>query len=214
MKSIFCFVSLLSCCAAGCQSARVADPLTHSFAGADPQQQLEFFHRLAERPVTSNDEAFHGVLLFVNGQDGASDFAARCQALRAKGMLAQEFAQGPDQAIERGTLAVALVKALTIKGGVIMRLLGPSPRYALREMTFLEIFPPSSPNQTFSGTEFLSVLSKAEEYQTTGGHPGRRDVGELMIPTNPPGVQEPPAPAEHDDARPGARPSPPSPLRL
>ena len=32
-------------------------------------------------------------------------------------------------------------------------------------MVFLGIYPPSSPNQTFSGTEYLGIIGKAEDYQ-------------------------------------------------
>jgi hypothetical protein len=155
--------------AAGCQTARVADPLTRSLGGSDPDQQMEFLHTLADRPVTSNDEAFHGLVLFLDGNDPAGDYPARVAALRSRGMLPSGFAQSADQAIERGTLAVALVKALSIKGGLTMRVLGPSPRYAVRELQYMDIYPVSSPNQTFKGSEFLSILSKVEEYQKNHG---------------------------------------------
>jgi hypothetical protein len=151
--------------AAGCQTARVADPLTRSLGGSDPDQQMDFLHSLADRPITSNDEAFHGLVLFLDGSDPAGDYPARVAALRSRGMLPSGFAQSADQAVERGTLAVALVKALSIKGGLTMRVLGPSPRYAVRELQYMDIYPVSSPNQTFKGSEFLSILSRAEEYQ-------------------------------------------------
>jgi hypothetical protein len=159
----FLFGSMLV--AGGCQPAKVQDPLTRTFGGNADDQQLEFWHRLADRPVTSNDEAFHGLLIFTDGQDPATDYAGRVAALRKRGMLPADFNQPADQSVDRGTLAVALAKALKIRGGLTMSLFGPSPRYATKELEFLNLYPTSSPNQTFSGTEFLGIMAKAEEYQ-------------------------------------------------
>jgi hypothetical protein len=137
--------------------------------GSDADQQMQFLHTLADRNIASNDEAFHALILFLDGNDPAADYPTRVAALRARSMLPAGFAEGGDQAVERGTVAVALVRALSIKGGLTMRVLGPSPRYAVRELQFMDIFPPSSPNQTFKGSEVLSILTKAEEYQKNHG---------------------------------------------
>jgi len=149
----------------GCQTTKVQDPLTRSYGGNADEQQLEFWHRLADRPVTSYDEAFHGLLIFTDGQDPANDYPGRVATLRQRGMLPADFNQPADQSVDRGTLAVALAKALKIRGGITMSLFGPSPRYATKELEFLNLYPTSSPNQTFSGTEFLGIMAKAEEYQ-------------------------------------------------
>ena len=37
---------------------------------------------------------------------------------------------------------------LLIRGGIVMSLFGPSPRYATKELEFAEVYPASSPNQT------------------------------------------------------------------
>lgn len=157
------FASVLA--SSGCQPAKVQDPLTRTYGGNADDQQLEFWHRLADRPVTSNDEAFHGLLIFTDGQDPAGDYAGRVATLRKRGMLPADFNQPADQSVDRGTIAVALAKALKIRGGLTMSLFGPSPRYATKELEFLNLYPTSSPNQTFSGTEFLGIMAKAEEYQ-------------------------------------------------
>ncbi len=144
----------------GCSSARVEQPLT-----AAPIEPMDFWHQLHDLPLTSNDEAMHGLLLLVDGQDPSADYAARVQTLRERGLLAGDFQGQADEAVRRGTVAVVLVKALDIEGGVMMRLLGPVDRYAVRELNYLNIFPPSSPHQTFSGAQFVAVVGRVEDYQ-------------------------------------------------
>ena len=150
---------------AGCGAAKVANPLTAELAGNDPDSQLAFWHTLAERPVTSNDEAFHGLLLFVDDEDPTQDYAERVETLRSRQMLPTGFDRPADEAILRGTLAVAITRILDLKGGLMMHLVGPSPRYATRELLHERIYPPSSRNQTFSGAEFLGVIGRIEDYQ-------------------------------------------------
>jgi hypothetical protein len=180
---------------AGCQTARVKQPLTHELGGNDPNEQLEFWNRLAQQTVTSNDDAFHGLLLYLDGDDPADDYAGRVQALKSRKMLPAGFDQQPEQAIERGTLAVALLKALDIKGGLMLRVLGPTPRYAVRELVFMELYPPSSPRQTFSGAEFLGIIGKIEDYQRgqeASARGRRRDEGTTVAPEPRPGVEPQP----------------------
>jgi hypothetical protein len=154
--------SLLS---AGCHSAKVAEPLTAKLGGSDPDSQLEFWHTLAQRNLTSNDEAFHGLLLYLSDGDPATDYDGRVKELKSRGLLDASFHQPADQAVERGILAQTIVRALKIKGGVFQRLTHDNPRYAVRELMYMDLYPASSPNQTFSGTEFLGIMGRIEDYQ-------------------------------------------------
>ena len=164
---IFCFSVFLFFCflTLGCRSAQVAHPVTAELAGNDPDSQIEFWHTLAQRPVTSNDEALHGLLLFVAGEDPATDYTGRVEALHQRQMLPKGFDRPAEEAVQRGTLAVAICRILEIKGGAIMTVFGPSPRYATRELQFMNIYPPSAPHQTFSGSEYLAVIARVEDYQ-------------------------------------------------
>lgn len=158
-------VVLLMLCAAGCTSHPPSQALAPEFAKNDPDAQIEFWHALPERKAVSNDEAFHALLLFVDGEDAGADYASRVQRLKEKKMLPAGFSETPATALRRGTLAVALARALEIKGGLTMHLFGVSPRYATRELQYAGLYPPSSPQQTFSGPEFLGIIGRAEDYQ-------------------------------------------------
>jgi|GEM_PF-720648 len=148
-----------------CETASVDQSLTAEYAGNDMDSQMEFWHSLANRRLTSNDDAFHGVLLFLNDQDDNPDYESRVQALKDSGLLPAGFDRPAQEAVTRGTLAVILVNALQIKGGVMMHLVGPQPRYAVRELTAMGIYPLSSPHQVFAGDEFIDIIGRAEDYQ-------------------------------------------------
>jgi hypothetical protein len=154
-------VALLS----GCKSAQVAEPLTAELAGNGPEAQMDFWHTLAERPVTSNDEAFHGLILFLNQEDPAASYEERVAWLQERRMLPESFKGQANDAVRRGDLAVGIVRALEIKGGVTLQVFPRSRRYATRELQYLNLYPPSSPHQTFSGTEFVGIIGRIEDYQ-------------------------------------------------
>ncbi|HWE97920.1 MAG TPA: hypothetical protein VG269_28475 [Tepidisphaeraceae bacterium] len=181
----FALAATLLC---GCQTANVAHPLTAQLSGNEPEAQLEFWHTLAERHVASNDEAFHGLLLYLDGKDDAPDYAARVVTLKSRHMLPANFHAPAGNGVQRGVLAVAIVRALHLKGGWVMHVFGNTPRYALRELEYEEVYPPSSDFQTFSGTEFVGIIGKMEDYQ---GEPSAASApsGELTPTSQPaPGV--------------------------
>lgn len=150
---------------AGCQSASVKSSVTAKFSGNDADAQLGYWHELAVRPVTSNDDAFHGLILFTDSKDPYTTYDQRVVALKTRGLLPDSFSEPANAAVTRGTLAVAIAKLVGIKGGWVMHLVGPTPRYAVRELVYAGIYPPSSPQQTFSGTEFVGIIGKIDDYE-------------------------------------------------
>lgn len=164
---------------AGCAAPVTGPPLAKELAGSDPQAQMDFWHTLPGRRAVSNDEAFHALLLFFDGQDESADYPTRVKAMQAKGLLGGGFGGTPEAAVRRGTVATAMVKGLSIGGGVTMRLFGPHGRYAERELEYAGLFPAGSPHQTFSGAEFLGIIGRAEDYQR--GREAEQQVPEQVV---------------------------------
>ena len=54
---------------------------------------------------------------------------------------------------------------------------------------FLNVYPPSTPNQSFSGNEFVGIIGRVEDYQR--GNPA--DVPAAVLPGE---VKQPAAPAK------------------
>jgi hypothetical protein len=149
----------------GCHSAHVTQPIDQKLFANDTDSQLEFWHTLAARKLASNDEAFHGMLLYLDGQDPTTSYDERVKLLKSRKMLPTHFKGTANDAVTRGTLSVPIVRALQIKGGLMMHVTGPNPRYATRELQYLGLYPPSTPNQIFSGSEFVGIVGKLDDYQ-------------------------------------------------
>src|SRR5205814_6597471 len=134
---------LLAAAAAGCHSA-TGQVVSPKLAGNEPRTQLDFWHSLNDEKVTTNDQAFHALLLFIDGKDDAKDYDGRVAALKTKKLMRVDFKEPAGQAVSRGTVAVAIVRLLKIRGGLTMMVLGPIPRYAVRELIFMNLYPPGN----------------------------------------------------------------------
>ena len=155
---------LLGLLISGCASVPAGKSVESGLATKPDATEVQFWHDLESRPLTTNDDAFHGLLLYLDGADPASDYGARVSVLKQRGLLPANFHGGEDDAIERGTLAVALVKVLHLRGGVTMQLFGVTPRYAMRELVYRRIYPESGENQLFSGAEFVGIIGRVEDF--------------------------------------------------
>src|SRR5438270_11529954 len=112
-------LAIFLCAIIGCQSARVSEPLTRTLGGDDADAQLEFWHQLETQPVACNDDAFHGLILYLDQSDPNPDYVSRLKALKSRGLLPEGFERPGEEAVSRGTLAVAISNALHIKGGMM-----------------------------------------------------------------------------------------------
>ncbi len=191
----FALLSLL-----GCQRATVEQRLVLVHGGNQPEAQMEFWHQLADQRRVSNDDAFHGLLLLAEGEDPAASYEERVALLKERGWLYDRFDEPGDHAVTRGVVATAVARILEIKGGLTMRLVGPVPRYAVRELMYENLYPPSSPRQPFSGTEFLGVISRVEDYQFRQAYLAAQKAGEA--PSE--GGSAPPAPPDVPPSEGGA----------
>lgn len=71
----------------------------------------------------------------------------------------------PDEFISLGEYSYLLMKAFDLTGGLMYKLL-PGPRYAARELDYLDfIYDNKSPYRTLSGEEVLRILGKLLEWK-------------------------------------------------
>src|SRR4051812_11260602 len=108
-------ISLLVLALSGCTTAPRAVPI-HSSLPASVRDSAGFWATLAEQPVATNDDALHAILLILDDVDDCADYAARVESLRSRGVLPKSFNAPADEAITRGTVAVAVANMLGIRG--------------------------------------------------------------------------------------------------
>lgn len=152
----------------GCSRTMVREPLPVDGANsADLEKQLDFWHSLPGRSAVSNNEGLHGLILFLEGQDPHETYDARVSYAKEKGWLPGSFNEPGEMVMQRGTLARAIAKGVDIKGGVMMRVTGGNARYAARELQYLGIMGESTDMQALSGLDYVGVISKVQDWQTT-----------------------------------------------
>jgi hypothetical protein len=148
----------------GCTRSVVTDGVSTAYDRSDPAAEVVFYHNLANMSKVSNDEALHSLTLLADDEDPTTDYDARVAAAKARGWLNQDFNEPPNLVAQKGMVAEALVRMLQIEGGVWLTLLGPTPRYSVRELANLGVLPEdSSERQAMSGAEFVGILGRARD---------------------------------------------------
>lgn len=141
-----------------CQRAVIKDSAAVQFPHS--AQEMQFLEALEKQVVATNDDALHGLIIFADGTDLSTTFEGRTEIARRRGWVDANWSPPPDESAKVGWMAVAGCKIVGIKGGVTMRLFGPTPRYATKELVFMQILPLRTENQSLSGQEFIDYLNR------------------------------------------------------
>jgi hypothetical protein len=130
---------------------------------AAEEAELDFWEGLeAQRIVTVND-TLHALFLLADGTDALTTYEQRLAEAKRRKWLAAGADPDANESATVGMVAVATCQILEVKGGLTMRLLGPSPRYCTRELVFLGILPPRTEHQSLSGLELMDVVGRVED---------------------------------------------------
>jgi len=136
-----------------------------------PASDAEFFAELGYKPVaTASDAARVMVILVSEGKELGGTFAACKAYLDEHDVLPGGWLDkaGPDTPLTKGRLATLLCKALHVKGGLWMRLLGPVPRFALHECVYLELMVGGAEYAHVQGGELVGVVDRADRFRARG----------------------------------------------
>ncbi len=187
-----CIVAPSAVLVMGCARTTVETSLAAAVKAGDVNAELDFWDAIAERAVVCNDEGFHGLLLFSDGEDRATSYEQRLAAARERGWVADSWSEPGNLAMQRGVLARAVAMHCKIEGGVMMQVLGPTPRYATRELQYMGMMGTGSEQQAVSGREYMGVLSKAQDYLVFEEEAaGAAEMKEAPAPAPPPAPPKP-----------------------
>ncbi|MFM1935429.1 MAG: hypothetical protein RI990_388 [Planctomycetota bacterium] len=152
--------------AIGCERARVEDSAVDKFPRS--AEEMDFLDALNQQTVVTNDDALHALIAFADGADLSSTYAGRVEVAKRKQWIDASWDRPGDESAQVGWMAVAGVRILDVKGGLSLRLLGPTPRYATKELVFMDILPLRTENQSLSGREFVDYVNRLGRVQRSG----------------------------------------------
>jgi len=131
------------------------------------ETDAEFFMSLSYKKVAMLDDAYRAVAILTRGKDDLKE-PAKCRDFLVERKIARgKWGLAPDTPLTKGKLAYMVCQALGIKGGVTMRLFGPSQRYCLFECEFLELMTGGAPYEHVTGGELVSTIDRADQHKQT-----------------------------------------------
>jgi len=180
---------LAAATATGCERSRVEKAAVDSFPRGT--QELDFLEALSKQVVVTNGDALHGLISFADGADLASTYEGRVEIAKRRRWLPSGWDRPAAESAQVGWIAVAACRILDIRGGLTMHLTGPTPRYATKELVFMDVLPLRTENQALSGQEFVDFLNRLNRFQRDGralalGRQQETQSGEGVIPAGAP----------------------------
>jgi len=133
-------------------------------AEAPAGNDAEFFMSLGFKKDAMLGDGYRAVAILVRGSDDLKD-AGKCRdALVEKKIAPAAWGLDAKAPLSKGQLAYMICQACGIKGGVMMRLLGPTQRYCLFECQYLELMQGGADYQFCTGGELVSVIDRSDGY--------------------------------------------------
>ncbi len=149
-----------------------ATPTRAPVAGAAPApipEVLEplYFASLVGKRITYRYDAMMGVLIVLGLDEEHIGLDSQVAFFQEQGFVPPRYRESfdPMQPLRRGLAAYMFRQALGIRGGLALHLLGPSERYALKELGFQGIMSPGLVNDLVSGQELVQIITQAANYQ-------------------------------------------------
>jgi len=139
--------------------------------GVASENSAEYLDRMSSQETVTENDALSGMLMLLDGQDQAKTFAQRVESLQKRQILAPAWSHDANRATTRGRLAYMISQATRIEGGIILRVCGPSQRYCLRELQYVEMMGPGTARGDITGMELVAVITRADVYIRTGEIP-------------------------------------------
>ncbi|MFM1831450.1 MAG: hypothetical protein RLZZ558_1790 [Planctomycetota bacterium] len=158
MPSSLRWLLLVATLAAGCRPYVMSNSAVEQYPGAD--DELDFLAAVERMPAVTNNDALHGFFLLQDGSDPHADFESRVAEGRRRGWFPMGTPTRANEAAKIGWMATAGCRVMDVRGGLSMNLLGPLPRFATRELVYMEILPLRTENQILTGGEFVDYLNR------------------------------------------------------
>ncbi len=203
LASVLCVATISTGCGLTARTT-VEKPAAAAFPTA--ADSLDFWDALEVQPVTTNDDALHGLLLLAGREPAEDTWEARVEAAREAGWIAGNVPPANESA-QMGFIAVCVCRILDVQGGLSMRIFGVNSRYATRELVHMGLIPGITEHEALSGAEFIALLGAVEQRQAIDHAWAARaaqaavpPAAQHQAPTDTPAAPTPEADSDQDEA--------------
>ena len=141
----------------------VCGPLS---AETPAESDAQFYMLLAYKQMATLGDAYQAVGMLANGDSKLLPAEDCRKSLVERKIAREDWGNDLKAPVTKGKLAYMVCQALGIKGGVTMRLFGPTQRYCLFECLYLELMVQGSTYQNCTGGELVATIDRADEYRT------------------------------------------------
>lgn len=135
-----------------------------------------YFATLAQNRIAFHYDAAKALTVLMGVDEEYIDLTSQIAYLEAKGFLPKRLrgAFDPMAPLRKGAAAYMFRQALGIRGGIALHLLGPSERYALKELEYQGILSPGNTQDLISGAELVQIMAQAVSYKVRHSPPPGR----------------------------------------
>lgn len=173
----------------GCERQVMESSAVDTFGA--PEAELEYLEALEQARAVTNNDALHGLLVLADGSYAATDYAGRVALAKEKGWIGSGWDRPANESASVGMVAVAACQIMDVRGGLTMRIFGPSDRYCTRELIVMGMLPQRSQNQSLSGLEFSDLIRHVERRTPLMGRSTAVDLPSSTLPDSEPAAASP-----------------------
>jgi hypothetical protein len=134
----------------------------------DPTAVTGWMRSLQGKPVVSYQDGLRAVAMLLDPELARQPWTTIKGRLMERDIVPKEWNYKPESNLDKGQLSYFLVKALGIDGGVMLRVLPTTRRYAFRECQHAGLIVGDYMSEAVTGETLLAALFKADLYQDEG----------------------------------------------
>lgn len=167
MKPLSALLAATMLCCASCQRPGAAPAIEKGEVMLSGADSAAFLDRMSSQSYVTEAEAVEGIRLILQKEDKVS-FAKAIDELQTAGIVSDRWRFKADDHATKGMVAYMVYQMCNIRGGMTLMVFGPSRRYCLKELQFRGLMGEGLSYNAVTGMEFVSVLTRADEYRETG----------------------------------------------
>lgn len=127
-------------------------------------RQIDFLRNLPDKGIATFEDGCRGIAAVLKIPLPDPSFEKVAEELLARKIIRKEWTANPNTTLTWGRISYMVCRALKIRGGLTMTLIGPTERYAYRECIDKGLMPKGNKARFLTGADLMAVLHQMEVY--------------------------------------------------